>query len=85
MLLASASFFFAQPNRNRHGRSHADQIRKRKVNDYKRHSQVQSRKSVPRQYPSHQNAVDGLVQGGGQHAYGARNSRQKEQLYRRGF
>ena len=64
-------------------RSHTDQIRQRKIDNDKRHSQIDCGKSCGAQKMSYKNAVHGLVQRGGQHADCPRNCRQEKEFQRR--
>ena len=73
----------AQGHRDGHRRAHAHQVRQGKVDDDKGHGEVEGGKGRAVQKVAHQNAVDQLVKGGGQHTDSPRQRRREEQLQRR--
>ena len=75
----------AQADGDWNGGADADEIRKRKIDDHKRHGKVERGKCGGAQILADKNAVQRLIQGGGQHADGAGQRSQKEEFHRRCF
>lgn len=75
----------AQPHRDGHGGAHADEVGQGKVDDDKGHGQVDGGEGGVTQHLAHQNAVNELIEGGGQHADGPRQGREHKEFAGRGF
>ena len=75
----------AQPHRDGHGGAHADEVGQGKVDDDKGHGQVDGGEGGVPQHLAHQNTVNELIEGGGQHADGPRQGREHKEFAGRGF
>ena len=75
-------FLFTKADGNRHGGTDTDQIGQCKIDDNKRHGQIQRRKGGVAQKLSYEDAVQELVQGGCQHADCAGYGGDKKQFCR---